>query len=412
MISSEKYVLGAVILVPKDENYTALEQCNSNWFATLKPLFLAILDLRREFMPVDLITLSGKLKGIMTPYEIASITESVSSDVNINFHIRLLQQEYVKKELNKVCATIHLNPNDEPFEDIKALKKAISELELTQEHKLSNLKILAENRIEDLETRRNQTIKTVGKASGFAKLDRYIGGLVPGELIICAGRPGMGKTAFAVNLGLAHCKQGGRVLMFSIEMPENQITDRVLAGETGLDNYHIRNAELSDWDMKNLKNIDLPEGFYINDDSRLTIDKIGAVVKSLRIKYNISFVIMDYLQLITAELRRNREQEVAYISGECKRIAKESGVCVMALAQLSRKVEERGSKIPMLADLRESGSIEQDADIVLFPFRPQYYDKEQAEIEPAELHIAKCRNGQTGFLNMEFKGKTTQYLWT
>jgi replicative DNA helicase len=149
----------------------------------------------------------------------------------------------------------------------------------------------------------------------------------------------------------------------------------------------------------------------------LDIDNIGAVVKAVKARENITFVVIDYMQLIRSESKgRNREQEVAYISNTCKRIAKECSVCVMALAQLSRDVEKRGgNKIPQLSDLRESGSIEQDADVVLFPFRPDYYllgdeNHNPAEIEDAKVIVAKCRNGMTGYIDVKFKPSTTQYI--
>jgi replicative DNA helicase len=283
-------------------------------------------------------------------------------------------------------------------------------LEITQEHKVSTIKDLVSKRADELEVRRFQEYKTVGERSGYVKLDNKTGGLVPGDLIILAARPGMGKTAFAVGLGIVHCKVGGRVLMFSIEMPENQIADRVISSESNLNNFKIRNAELDDYDMSKIHSLDLPDNFFINDNSRLTVEKICASIRQMKIKHNLTAVIVDYLQLVKSENKNNREQEVAFISGELKRIAKECQLTVIALAQLSRKVEERPDKRPMLSDLRESGSIEQDADIVLFPFRPQYYEKIQDEIEPAEVIIAKCRNGMTVFIDAQFIGKLTKYV--
>lgn len=420
MIEIEKAVLGTIMITTHQKSIKeqfiidSIDDINSEWFndKTNRIIFQAIQSLKRENAPIDLVSVRQKTTGIVDPYYLVMLTNQVTTIYNIQYQIRLLQQEYVKTELNKLCRHIAESPSVDPFEDIKTIKEGLTGLEITQEHKISNLRELVSERSNELDLKRHQEFKTVGLRSGFANLDSKIGGLVPGELIILAARPGMGKTSFAVNLAIEHCKQGGKGLIFSIEMPETQIADRVISSETQLNNSKIRNANLDDYDMNRIKSIDLPDTLLINDNSRLNIDQISNVIRKNKIKHNLTFVVIDYLQLIRSESKGNREQEVAYISSECKRIAKECQVCVMALAQLSRKVEERGDKIPLLSDLRESGSIEQDADVVLFPFRPQYYMKEQEEIEPAELHIAKCRNGQTGYIDMRFKGSTTQYLFT
>ncbi len=415
MIDLQKCVLGGLIIsdINRPEVTELIDTCRADWFEKeYKTIFEAIRELRREHSTIDLITVAQKTSGLVQPYFLATITDEVTSTANLPTHIRLLQQDYVKKRLHSLTTQIASNPSEDPFKDIQVLKNELHELELTREYKTNSLYELGKLRVQEIESRRQTGVKTVGRQSGFHKLDSYIGGLVPGELIITAGRPGMGKTSFAVNLGIEHCKRGGVTMMFSIEMPENQITDRALSSETGLDNFKIRNTDLSDYDMVQIRAIDLPRSFYINDNSRMNIDQISAAVAMAKRKYGLTFVILDYLQLVRAELgNRNREQEVAYISAECKRIAKDCGVTVMALAQLSRKVEERGSKVPMLSDLRESGSIEQDADVVLFPYRPQYYQQVQEPIEPAELHIGKCRNGQTGYIDIQFKGSTTQYIF-
>lgn len=419
MIDIEKAVLGSIIIttnqmsIKEEFILNVIDEINPAWFqdTTHRTIFNAIQSLKRENNPIDLISVSQKTKGIVEPYYIAKITDEVTSVVNINYQIRVLQQEWTKAELNNLCKNIFQNPSIDPFEDIKKIKESLVGLELTQEHKVSNIIDLVAKRADELEVKRFQEVKTVGERSGYDKLDRMIGGLVAGDLIVLAARPGMGKTAFAVNLAIEHCRLGGRLLMFSIEMPENQIADRVISSESNLNNFKIRNAELDDYDMSKIHSLQLPQNFFINDNSRLTVEKICASIRQMKIKHNLTAVIVDYLQLIKSETKSNREQEVAFISGELKRIAKECQLAVIALAQLSRKVEERGgNKIPMLSDLRESGSIEQDADVVIFPVRPQYYEKEQDEIEPAEIHIAKCRNGMTGFVEAQFIGKLTKYI--
>lgn len=409
----EKAVLGSFILEP-DMCGEAIDNTRSVWFSdtTHQNIFTAIKSLRMENVAINLLSVNNTLKGKVKTYELALIADSVASSVNVNFQIRVLQQLWTGRQLNHITNTISARAGEDPFELIKELKTQIQEIELTQEWKLQSLHDIHQQRITELDIKRNSDVKIIGKQSGCPTLDKFIGGFVAGELIVLASRPGMGKTSLAVNLGMEHCKFGGSVMMFSIEMPESQITDRAISAESQISNSKIRNADLDDYDMNRIRQCALPSTFCINDNSRLKIDHITTIVKSMKAKYNLSLVIIDYMQLIRSESKnKNREQEVAYISSECKRMAKDSDVCVLALAQLSREVEKRGDKIPQLSDLRESGSIEQDADVVLFPHRPQYYQPTQDEVEEAELHIAKCRNGQTGRIMMKFQGKTTQYIW-
>lgn len=397
----------------------AIANVRSIWFSTTENRLIcdAIKQLYNENTIIDLLTVSNLLSGTVTPFYIATVGNAVAGASNVNFHIRILQQLWVKRELGNIGEWLKTE-NDDPFETISEIKERLASLELTQDYKIKSVSDVVWQQAESLDKRRKAEIKIVGKRSGCISLDRLTGGLVSGELIICAGRPGMGKTAFAVSLAVAHCRLGGAALMFSIEMPETQIADRVISSETGIDNMKIRTANLDDYEMSRISEMDLPNTFYINDNSRLNIDSMGAVVKSIKAEKGLSLVIIDYMQLIKSDSKgRNREQEVAYISNTCKRIAKESEVCVMALAQLSRDVEKRGgAKIPQLSDLRESGSIEQDADVVLFPFRPDYYllsddNHTPREIEEAKLIIAKCRNGMTGNIDMKFRPSTTQYIF-
>ena len=411
----EQAVLGAIML-----EYSSLgnriETIRPAWFdePDNRAVCTAIQTLRRENKPVDLLSVALQCSGIVTAHKVAAIANKVASGANLDFYAAILRQNYTKREFEKRVSEVLTKDEPDPWEKIKDLRDIISDLELTQETRVQLLRDLVNEQTEKLDTRRNSDIKTVGKRSGFAKLDSNIGGLVGGELLIVAGRPGMGKTSFAVNLGIEHCKAGGGTLLFSIEMPAVSITDRVISAEARIDNQRIRNADLHDYDMRAIRSIQVPERFWINDNSRLNIDQIAAIVKNMKALHNISLVIVDYLQLIHSDSKgKNREQEVAYISGQCKRMAKDADVCVMALAQLSRKVEERTSKVPMLSDLRESGSIEQDADVVLFPYRPEYYNTHEVQLdtEEAELHIAKSRNGSTGFVRMQFIPKLTKYTW-
>jgi replicative DNA helicase len=246
-------------------------------------------------------------------------------------------------------------------------------------------------------------------------LDKYIGGFVPGENVVVAGRPGMGKTAFAVSIGIAHAKLGGRVIMFSMEMSKEQLADRILSSLGRVDNLKVRNADVNEFELENIARelLLIDYKFQIEDSTMLDISQIKTRIKTMKIKPTL--VIIDYMQLVKSTGGKNREQEIANISRQCKLIAKECGCTVMPLSQLNRGTEEGNSR-PKLANLRESGAIEQDADTVLFPYRPDYYEAQKnggnpPELENAELIISKCRNGMTGTLQCNFMGKTVEYIF-
>ena len=336
---------------------------------------------------------------------------------NLNRHVQYLHQEWVRRTLTESMTNSVkiMQEGGDIMETIAGTQKMLDELQLVESGNATDLIPLLGERFDNLERRSKAEIKTIGHPTGSITLDKYIGGFVPGENVVVAGRPGMGKTAFAVSIGIAHAKKGGKVVMFSMEMSKEQLADRILSSLGNVDNLKVRNADVNEieleWIAKGLLELDID--FTIEDSTTLNIDQIKMRLKTMKNKPTL--VIIDYMQLIKATGGKNREQEIAYISRQCKLMAKECNCTVMPLSQLNRGTEEGNSR-PKLSNLRESGAIEQDADTVLFPYRPEYYEAQKnggntPPIEDAELIIGKCRNGMTGTLKCQFRGNTVEYIF-
>lgn len=332
-------------------------------------------------------------------------------------HVQYLHQEWSRRTLvdSMTNSVKFMQDGGDIMEAISNTQKIIDELQLVESGSASELIPLLGDRLDSLEQRSKAEIKTIGHPTGYTFLDKYIGGFVAGENVVVAGRPGMGKTAFAVSIGIAHAKRGGRVVMFSMEMSKEQLADRILSSLGNVDNLKVRNADVSERELERMADglMELNIDFTIEDSTTMNIDQIKMRLKTMKNKPTL--VIIDYMQLIKATGGKNREQEIAYISRQCKLMAKECNCTVMPLSQLNRGTEEGNSR-PKLSNLRESGAIEQDADTVLFPYRPEYYEAQKNggntnPIEDAELIIGKCRNGMTGTLKCQFKGNTVEYLF-
>ena len=332
-------------------------------------------------------------------------------------HVHYLHQEWIRRTLvdGMTKSVKFMQDGGDIMESIASTQKMLDELQMLEDGKATELIPLLAERLDSLEQRSKAEIKTIGQPTGWMTLDKYIGGFVSGENVVVAGRPGMGKTAFAVSIGIAHAKRGGKVVMFSMEMSKEQLADRILSSLGNVDNLKVRNADVNEIELEWIANglMQLDIDFKIEDSTTLNIDQIKMRLKTMRNKPTL--VIIDYMQLIKATGGKNREQEIAYISRQCKLIAKECNCTVMPLSQLNRGTEEGNSR-PKLSNLRESGAIEQDADTVLFPYRPEYYEAQKnggntPPIEDAELIIGKCRNGMTGTLKCQFRGSTVEYIF-
>ncbi len=386
-----------------------LPQINKNWFTEdfSRRIVDAMTHLYYDNQPVDLVTLSKHFtkKEVI---EIIKIQQEASGLTNIKTHLQTLEYNYIKRTL--VDRLSHLNLSKELDEMVKDLQSILDETTFST-HKEPDSIVKVTNKVVDQIV--ENSLKggaLTGKQTGWRYLDKYIGGYNEGDLIVVAGRPGMGKTAIALTLTKDFAKYNHKTLFLSLEMSNEQLAKRYLSLIGNIENWKIRNGRLEQIEIDKVINTANNQTieFYIDDDVDTSIAQIKAKAKLHKSRKGLDLLVIDYIQLIKGT-KANREQEIAEISRGLKLLAKELKITVIVLAQLSRKSEERQDKRPMLSDLRESGAIEQDADIVMFPFRPAYYDTEKPDVEEAELIIAKNRNGECCTIPTTFEGKLTEY---
>lgn len=392
-------------------------------------IFDAIIQLFTETQPIDLLTVSaqlkknGKLDLVGGDFYLIQLTQKITSSAHIEYHSRIILQKFIQRSLIKVSSEIIEDSYDETTDVFDLLDKAESKLyEITQgnikrsSETAQSLVIQAKKRIEEIANKEGLS----GIPTGFHKLDQVTSGWQPSDLIIIAARPGMGKTAFVLSMARNMAIQFHQpVAIFSLEMSSVQLITRLISSETGLSSEKLRTGKLEkhEWEQLSVKVKDLEKApLFIDDTPSLSIFDLRAKARRLSSQHGVRLIIVDYLQLMTAGNSSkgggNREQEISTISRNLKALAKELQVPVIALSQLSRAVETRGSsKRPLLSDLRESGAIEQDADIVSFIYRPEYYkidewdDEEQSPTQgQAEFIIAKHRNGSLENIRLKFEG--------
>ena len=391
-------------------------------------IYESIFKLFESSEPVDLLTVSSQLKkeghleAVGGDFYLIKLTQKVASSAHIEFHARIILQKYIQRSLIKISNEIIEEAYEESTDVFDLLDEAESKLyEVTQGNlkrsaeTAQNLVIQAKKRIEEIANKEGLS----GIPSGFDKLDKLTSGWQPSDLIIVAARPGMGKTALTLSMARNIAVNAEiPVAFFSLEMSSVQLITRLISSETGLSSEKLRTGRLEkhEWEQLNVKVKSLEKApLFIDDTPSLSIFDLRAKARRLASQHGIKMIIIDYLQLMTAggsQKGGNREQEISTISRNLKALAKELNVPVIALSQLSRAVETRGgSKRPILSDLRESGAIEQDADIVSFIYRPEYYkidewdDEERTPTQgQAEFIVAKHRNGGLENIRLKFIG--------
>jgi len=417
----EEAVLGAIML-EKSAFDTVVEILKPECFyvEAHQRIYRAMQSLAQKSQPIDILTVVEELKRkeelemIGGPYYVTKLTNMVVSTANIDAHSRIILQKFIQRELIRISGEIISDSYEDSTDVFDLLDDAESKLfEITNNHLRKNFdpidRVLVKT-IQRIEDMRHKNEDITGVPSGFASLDRVTYGWQSTDLVILAARPSVGKTAFALNLArnaALHPTKPTGVGLFSLEMSAGQLVQRILAAESEILMEKIARGKLEEHEMKQLyaKGIQRlgQAPIFIDDTPALNIFELRAKCRRLKNKHNIGMVIIDYLQLMsgTGENRNaNREQEISKISRDLKGLAKELGIPIIALSQLSREVEKRkeGNKMPQLSDLRESGAIEQDADMVMFLYRPEYYDitsNEMGESNRGETHvrIAKHRNG-------------------
>lgn len=426
-IEIEESVLGALLL---DQNAitNAIDILRQEYFylEAHQHIYRAISILFRDGNPVDLLSVADQLKkdgrfdeiGGVT--KLVSLTNRITSAAHIEYHVRILSEKYIQRELIRVSTETLKDSYDDTVDVLNLLDRTETKfLEINDSNFKSDfhsMDVLLSNTLKEIEANQNSQDETMGVVTGFNDLDARTGGFQKGTLLILAARPAMGKTALALTMARNMAVDFNKpVAIFSLEMTASELMSRLIAAESGIDAKKFKlKGELQDWEKEQLRNKTnalAHAPMYIDDNPGLTIFELRAKCRRLKQKYDIQMVFIDYLQLMsggeTMKTGGNREQEISYISRQLKALSKEIGVPIMALSQLSRAVETRGgSKRPQLSDLRESGAIEQDADMVMFVYRPSYYgiDVENGMSTEglAKLIIAKHRSGEPGDVNLRF----------
>lgn len=430
-VEVEEAVLGALML-ERDAYVTVADFIDTASFykEEHQKIFDAIKKLSGKEKPVDLLMVTQELKDrdqleeIGGPAYITQLTRRVASAAHIEFHARIIAQKFIQRELIRVSTEIQTKSYDDTLDVDDLIDFSESALFQIAEGNIKKetvpIKPILNEAILQIEKAKNQKEGLSGVPSGFTAIDRITSGWQRTDLVIVAARPSMGKTAFVLsmarNMAVNHNKS---VALFSLEMSSIQLVTRLISAETELGSQKLKSGRLEDWEWEHLnrKISSLDKApIFIDDTPALSIFEFRAKCRRLKMQHHIDVIIVDYLQLMTAgtDSRGSREQEVSTISRSLKAIAKELDVPILALSQLNRSVESREGKRPQLSDLRESGAIEQDADIVLFIHRPEYFgitedDSGNSLIGVAEIIIAKHRNGATGDVNLAFKKELAKF---
>lgn len=422
---AEEAVLGAIMVNP--EVYYDVAH-----FLTAEDFFLhrnrwvweAFAALHDQRLPVDILTVSeelerqSRLDEVGGPAYLTSLINNVPSSLHAEAYARTVEETATRRRLLSAANTIARlayqtsSTIEEVVNDSEKSIFGVSERRLT--HQLQPIKhVLSEyyDRIDYLARHRDETI---GVPTGFIDLDRLLGGLQSSDLLIIAGRPGQGKSGFclsvAKNASQIHKKH---VALFSLEMSNEQLVQRLVAQETGIDSQRLRLANLQDdeWPIFTQAVSAMSEThIYLDDTPAITPLQLRTKCRRLHMEVGLDLIVIDYLQLMTGDSRiDNRVQEVSYISRNLKALARELNVPVLAAAQLSRAVEARRPPRPILSDLRESGSLEQDADVVLFIYRPDQYEDDTLKQNIAEIIVAKHRNGPVGVVELVFRQSLAKF---
>ena len=424
---AEQAVLGSM-LTDNDAVMAAVEVLKEDAFyrEDNKIIYQAILNLYSKSEPIDIITLKDELES-MGKFEqvggfeyLASLPDKVPTTANVQKYIKIVEEKSVLRNLIKTANEI-IDLGYDPTEDVEdimegAEKKIFNIMQDKNQKGYSPIKDILVDSFTQLEELYNRKQHITGVPTGFSDLDYRTAGLHGSELILVAARPAMGKSAFALNIATNAALRGNTpVAIFSLEMSKEQLVNRILCSEAMVDSNKVRTGKLEDEDWGKLAEAIGPlseTGIYIDDTPGISVMEIRAKCRKLKLEKNIGLVVIDYLQLVQGSNKRNssREQEISEISRSLKILAKELNVPVIALSQLSRAVEQRPDHRPMLSDLRESGAIEQDADIVMFLYRDDYYNEDSEKKNVAEVIIAKHRGGSTGTVDLGWLGSYTKFV--
>lgn len=424
--SAEKSVLGALLL--NDEYLTLVQevvQPNDFYTVAHKHIFQAMVDIYRGSRRIDMVTLQDELdkKKLLDAVGGLSYLVELQEDIPalglVEQHARIIKEKSVLRDLISSATGIithcYDQNNDGAIDTVlDNAEKTIFEIANKRaSQSFVQINIWLKKTFQHLSDIKSHSKGITGISTGYKKLDAMTSGFQKGDLIVLAARPSMGKTALALNIASQASGNDVVIGFFSLEMSAEQLTLRMLSSESGIAHQNIRNATISsqDWiDLTSVAGKMSHMKLFIDDTAMLSITDLRAKARKLKIEHNLQFLVIDYLQLIhSSKPHENRHQEVSEISRSLKALAKELGIPILALSQLSRAVDARMDKRPMLSDLRESGAIEQDADVIMFLYRDVVYNQEAENPALAELIIGKQRNGPTGTVFLHFARELTKF---
>lgn len=426
-IEAEQAILGSM-LTDKDAVISAIEVLKEEDFyrADNRAIYGAILNLYSRAEPIDIITVKAELESLGKFEQVggleylAMLPDKVPTTANAMKYVNIVEEKSILRSLIKTANEI-IELGYDPTEDVtdvmeNAEKKIFNIMQNKDKKSYSPIKDILVDSFTQLEELYNRKQHITGVPTGFTELDYKTAGFHGSDLILIAARPAMGKSAFALNIATnAAVRANVPVVIFSLEMSKEQMVNRILCSEAMVDSNKVRTGKLEEDDWTKLAGSIGPLSeaeIFIDDTPGISVTEIRAKCRKLKLEKNIGMVVIDYLQLVQGSNKRNgsREQEISEISRSLKILAKEIGVPVIALSQLSRAVEQRPDHRPMLSDLRESGAIEQDADIVMFLYRDDYYNQDSEKKDIAEVIIAKHRGGSTGTVELLWLGSYTKFV--
>lgn len=425
-IDAEQSVLGALLLenqaISKVVRFLNPEDF---YLESHRVIYNAILELDENSQAADLVTVTdklrrkGELEKVGGATYVATLTNISPTAANVEYYARIVEEKALLRNLINLSIRI-ANMGYEGHEDAERLMEEAEKMLLelgsrrtsTAFTEIKDILLATFKHFEFLQENKG---KITGVPTGFKELDNICQGLQPGDLVIVAARPSMGKTSFGMCVAYQaalHTKKP--IAIFSLEMSKEQLVQRMICAEARIDQHKMRTGEINDTDWAQLtqKGKDMAQmPIFIDDSGMLTIRQLRAKARRMHSERGLGLIVIDYLQLMQGSRRvENRQQEIAEISRSLKALAKELNVPIMALAQLSRSVEQRQDKKPQLSDLRESGSLEQDADVVMFIYRDEYYNPETEKRGIADIIVAKQRNGPTGVAELAFLKQYTKFM--
>lgn len=423
-LEAEQSVLGSMIIDKTAiAQVTEVLKADDFYRDSHKIIFAGIMDLFQKDIPIDMITLIehlksiDKLEGAGGISYITEISNSIPSIANLNSYIKIVDEKAMLRRLIKASNEIieKSYSGQDQVENVVdfAQKKVFDIAEKRSSSDFESISAVLERGFLEIERLFNNKGEVTGVPTGFRDLDDKTSGFQRGDMVLIAARPSMGKTTFALNIAQhAALKSGKSVVIFSLEMSKEQLAYKLLCAESNVDMLKLRTGNLDDEDWENIARASGPlaaSKIYIDDTAGVNVMEMRSKCRRIKIEHGIDMIMIDYLQLMSGTGGESRQQEVSEISRSIKALAKEMQCPVVALSQLSRAPEQRADHRPMLSDLRESGSIEQDADVVMFLYRDEYYNKETEDKNIGECIIAKQRNGPVGTVKLAWLGQYSKF---